>query len=321
MLDYPVTYYGIELNTVVPYGGEGKRRGCLLEEFDYGNSRGVGYSEKRAQDDGLDASDVYMGARYINLTGIVYGSDPGDLHDRLQDIRTALTPTVAYAFDPYDFGYIPLEFTLPTNQLDDFPTGFRDVEFRARPVGQPSFSIRRDMGAMPGALGGAGGGAIQWRASLECKDPRMYVRPDKLIYWHTNQTGVVLRNRGDYPAPVDVLLILGAASSGTSKVDIDIGNANLTIALGSLGPPASGFPSGTIIRYSSELKVLTVQIPGDETDTLRMDLLSFRNNTTHPLLPPGNSSFSTVLTAVTLTGTGSGSAGSGTRFIYSESFA
>ena len=33
-----------------------ERRGCMLEEFDYGAAKGVGYTEKRSQDDGLDAS-------------------------------------------------------------------------------------------------------------------------------------------------------------------------------------------------------------------------------------------------------------------------
>ena len=317
MLDYPVRYHGVELNTIENIG-EGRHKGCMLEEFDFGNARGVGYTEKRAQDDGLDASDVYMGPRTINLTGIIYGADPGDLHDRLQDVRTAFTPTVSYDFDPFDYGYIPLEFSLPTNDLDDFPDGYRMMEFRARPLGQPAFSVRRDTGAQPGHQGVLPGGAqtkgvaIQWRATLECKDPRMYVRPDVWVEWNTPRTGAALVNRGDYPAPIDVLLVLGAASISTSKVEIDLGKSNMTIALGSVGPPAVGFPINTVFRYSSELKVLTVQEPS-KAEALRMDLLTFRNKTTHPLVPPKNSTYSTRLYSATLT--------ADTRFMYSESFA
>ena len=114
MFESPVLYNGFNFNDVDLNVSNGIRRGSVLEVFDYSRSQGVGYTEKRAQDDGLDASDVYMGPRYINLAGTLYGEDEPDLHDLLQDLRTCLTPTSAYAFDKWDYGYIPLEFALPT---------------------------------------------------------------------------------------------------------------------------------------------------------------------------------------------------------------
>lgn len=313
MLDAPIEYNGIELNTIEEMGN-GVRRGCLIEEFDYGRSQGMGYTEKRSQDDGLDASDVYMGARYISLTGTVFGNTIGDLFDRLQSIRTALTPTIAYDVDQPDYGYIPLTFSLPTNDTA-FPTGTPDVfvkplEFRCRPVGQPQFSIRRDMGAFagggmqPGSNAGEKGGAVNWRATLECKDPRMYVRPDVWLPFTGNVTGAPIINRGDYPAPLDVLLGVTSSAAG-SKVEIDVGGSNMVIALGAL--------TNAVVRYSGELKVLTVQTTG--IDTLRMDMLSFNNDTTHPKVSPRDGEIYNIrlVGAVTLA--------AGTRLMYSESFA
>jgi len=307
MLDAPIEYNGVSLNTVTDVGN-GIRKGCLLEEFDYGRSQGMGYTEKRSRDDGLDASDVFMGARYIALTGTVFGDSPSDLFDRLQSIRAALTPTIAYDVAQSDYGYIPLTFSLPTN--DPAFAGVKELEFRARPVGQPQFSIRRDMGAFAGggmqggSNAGEKGGAVQWRGTLECKDPRMYVRPEVWLPFTTAQTGVPIINRGDYPAPLDVLLGVTSSAAG-SKVEIDVGGSNMVIALGAL--------TNAVVRYSGTLKVLTLQTTG--IDTLRMDMLSFNNNTTHPKVQPRDGEVYNIrlIGAITLA--------AGTRLMYSESFA
>jgi hypothetical protein len=319
MFDQPVRYGGVEFNSVEQLG-EGKRRGTILEEFDFGRSQGVGYTEKRAQDDGLDASDVYMGSRVVNIVGVTYGSTPGDLHDQLQRVRSVLTPTIAYGFSKPDYGYIPLEFSLPTENDTDFPGGWRRLEFRARPVGQPQFSLRRDAGSENGVPNnGSFGAGILWRATLECKDPRMYLRPDIWVPADPDTTTLpdsgTLKNRGDYPAPLDILLVMPAATTATSKVVIQAGDANMTILLGKAGPPVESFPAGTVVRYSGELKVLTVQTPGAPgTDVLRMDLLSFQNDTTHPKVPPGSSGYAVTRTAIAAFAHGS-------RFMYSESYA
>jgi hypothetical protein len=315
VLDFPVRYNGVDLNTTVP-AGEGKRYGNQLEAVDFGRSQARAYTAPRAQDDGLDASDVFMGPRYINLTGATYGSSPGDLHDRLQGVRTALTPTVAYNTDEPDYGYIPLEFVLPTEHRDDFPDGTRLLQFFARPTGQPQFVLQRDGGGAIGAAGPEKGGGIMWRSTLECKDPRMYVRPQTLVPWTaaTPAGGSPLVNRGDYPAPLDILIVLGAATTlATAAVQIDVGLSNMTILMWTVGPPAVGFPVGTIFRYSSAINVLTVQTPTDLTDVTRMDLLQWRNNTSKPFVQPGDSTFAVRPTGVTL--------GNGTRFMYNESFA
>ena len=310
MLDAPVEYNGVQLNTVTTEGlPGGVRQGCLLEEFDYGRAQGMGYTEKRAQDDGLDASDVYMGARYISLTGVVYGATPANLFDRLQSIRSALTPTIAYDIDQPDYGYLPLQFSLPTED-PAFGGVVKELEFRCRPMGQPQFSIRRDSGAfagggMDGGNAGEKGGAVMWRATLECKDPRMYVRPDVWVPFTTAQTGQPIINRGDYPAPLDILLGV-TSSSATGRVEIDVGGGTIIIALPSL--------ANAVVRYSGELKVLTVQTSGSIIDTLRMDLLTFATKD-HPKVQPRDGEVYNIrlYNSVVLA--------TGTRLMYSESFA
>lgn len=311
MLDAPVQYNGVDLNTIIDIG-EGRRSGCLIEEFDYGQSQGVGYTEKRSQDDGLDVSDVYMGPRVIRLTGTIYGETIADLFDRLQDLRLAFTPTVAYSMDMPDHGFIPLTFSLPTmNDAFDSAAGdgtapyVRELEFRCRPIGQPQFTVRRDTGSFNGE-GSGRGGAIMWRANLQCADPRMYVRPDIWVPFTSAKTGQPIINRGDYPAPLDVLLGVTSSAAGSS-IQIDVGGSNMTITLGAL--------TNAVVRYSGSLKVLTLQLSGATTDSLRMDMLSFRNNTTHPkVLPLDGQVYNIRLYGTMVLATG-------TRLMYSESFA
>lgn len=297
----------VALNSINTLVG-GTRQGVLLEEFDFSNVPGVGYTEKRAQDDGMDASDVYLGPRLIRLVGTVYGSGPGDLQDRVQIVRTALTPTVAYAADEPRYGYLPLEFELPTTS-PDFPTMYRPLEFRARPRGQPQFVLRRDSGQGEGQ-DPLRGGAVQFVAVLECRDPRMYVRPQVWKYRHETQPDNAdhpLTNRGDYPAPLDVLLELppNAGMNQYSHVDLFVGDTQMR-----LNVPQTA--QTQILRYSGGLKVATLEVGGVES--LRMDLLQFISDSNVLAVPPGGGTIRWAPGGVA-------NLGSNTRVMYSESFA
>jgi hypothetical protein len=320
MFESPVRYNGFSLNDGAPLvGSTGVRRGCVLEVFDYSRAQGVGYTEKRAQDDGLDATDVYMGPRYITLAGTLYGTDEADLQDLLQGLRRALTPTTAYAFDPWDSGYIPLEFSLPTTdgrfalRTDPASTTIRErlVEYRARPTGQPSFQLRRDAGAQPGAHGESFGGmAVQWQGQLECKDPRMYVRPDKWVNFTTPQTALSVVNRGDYPSPLDILLITNSSPAG-SYVEVDSGGSTIRLKVG-------GLAADTIVRYSGELKVLTIDnAAGGEADVLRMDLFVLLASRNHPQVAPDTNAINIRFGP----SGGTPTLKTGSRLMFSESFA
>lgn len=306
-LALPVRYRDVDLNTVVDAVGGG-RVGTLLEEFDWGNVQSHGYVEKRAQDDGMDVSDVFLGMRMVRLMGVTYGQNPADLQDRLQVIRTILTPTVAYAEDMPNYGFLPLEFIIPTNDTTNFPSGYRDVELRARPRNQPTFIERRDAGAGRGKDPNRGG-AVMWQSTLECRDPRLYVRPSQWRYFSAGGT-VPLVNRGDYPAPMDVLLNVpgGSATSTSSRVDItDAYGATARFKV-----PQSA--STQVFRYSSSMRILTMEV--DSVESLRMDLLQFLTNSIRLQVKPGTNNVTISRSALTSLGPVDT-----TRMMWSESFA
>jgi hypothetical protein len=304
-LDQPIRYRGLDLNTVETLAGDGKRRGCVVEEADFGQVAGVGYVEKRAQADGNDASDVYLSARQVHLRGYLYGETRADAFDRLQNLRSALTPTGAYGEDPANKGYLPLEFDVPTNNLVDFDTGWKYMQMYARPRAQPVFRIRRDTGS-----GGQHnrGAAIEWAAELECKDPRIYLRTPVWEYFTASETGT-LTNRGDYPAPIDVLLEVAAGTAYNGQVRFQIGAADLTITV-----PTSA--NARILRYSATLGgILTVEENGAEA--LRMDLLSTDSNANRLLARPGPNSY--IITKTNWSGPYVLTAN--TRMMFNEAFA
>jgi hypothetical protein len=299
-LDRPVRYRGLDLNTVETLLGDGKRRGCVLEEADFGTVMGVGYTEKRSQGDGNDASDVFLSARQVHLRGFIYGETRADTFDRLQDLRSALTPTTAYAEDPSTKGYLPLEFDAPTQDFGDFPDGWKLLMMKARPRSQPTFSIRRDAGAGAQHLKG---GAVGWSAQLECADPRIYLREPVWEYFTGDETGTFV-NRGDYPAPIDILLDVTTSSGGTLRLTVATSDVTITV-------PASGVRQ--IFRYSATLKVLTLET--NTIEVLRMDLLTLGINSTHAVALPGTNEY-------TLDKTGTYTInGATSRMMYNEAFA
>jgi hypothetical protein len=309
-LDRPITYRGIDFNHVDVLAGESKRSGYIVEEVNYGSVAGVGYTEKRAQGDGNDASDVYLSARRIEMRGYVYGESKADGFDKLQDLRSAFTPTAAYLESPSERGYLPLEFDIPTLDLTNFPSGYKLMQLFARPRAQPEFTIKRDSGSQ--SHGTRKGNAIAWSASLECKDPRIYLRDPTGLpytgveYFTTGETGV-LRNRGDYPAPLDVLLDVAAGASGTCTCRFEVGGGDMTITI-----PASS--NAQLIRYSSVLKVLTVEV--NSVEVLRMDLMKVEVGSTHLFVPPSPPDAPYHISRV-----GSYTLGSQTRMMYNEAFA
>lgn len=268
-------YRGFQLNDAVIVNG--KLVGCQLSSVLWAGVRGVGYTEKRAQDDGLDAADVFLGARHLRLTGSLYGATRADLFDRKQDLLTAFTPTLAYLDEPDDRGYVPLTFREPTANLIDFASGFKDLQVYMRPLAQPDLTINRD------AIGGiaARGGGLQWSVDLEARDPRRYLQvPQEMALTTTGDT--FMPNRGDYPAPLIFDLAFASVGSGDpdygTKVFHFIGlNSEITITCPAL--------VDTVARYIFDVRDNLLYETKDGVTTLRMDLVTIAAEDL-PRVPP-----------------------------------
>lgn len=296
-LTRPVAYRGLNLNDAT--FANAPTLGIALESVGWPGVQGVGYTEKRSQADGFDASDVYLGLRRLLVHGTVYGRSRAELFDKVQQLREACSPTAAFTDEPGSYGYLPLTYDEPTLEVADFTNGFKPLQVFVRPVQTPALQIVRDsIGGVPDR-----GGAIAFDIGFEAKDPRIYVRPEAT----TNLTGTTasgnLRNRGDYPAPLNGLFVIPAANPA-GLITVNVGGSQMQITV-----PDSA--AQQTIRYDGTAKILTVEENGLEV--LRMDLLKFLANTTYPLVPPGLSAWSWSSTA--------GAVGTGSRLWFWESFA
>lgn len=281
-LTRPVAYRLFPLNTTskdndVPIDG------CQIDSVDYSPVEAYGYREKRSGSDGLDASDVFLGARIVRLSGTLYGKSLGDLYDTLSQFRAALLPTSAFTESPGDLGYLPLTFEESTLDLARFPTGYITKMMKVRAMNTPRVSMVRDH------VGGVSryGYSITWDVQMEAIDPRIYFQTPITTYFNaaanTSSGAGTVTNRGSYPAPL--MIEMDVASASADRV------ITLT-AFGSVTKITVPGPSGTtrVARYSGIEKYLTLDDNG--TEVLRMDLLEFPSGLQHPLVPPGDSAFS-----------------------------
>lgn len=333
--------------------------GCVVDSADISDVDVVQFIEKRSQQDGMDAGDVYHGMRRIRMAGTLYALTRALLFDSLADLRAALNPVLAQREEPADKGYRPLYFSVPTNRVDDYPTGAIELRILAMPRAfQAMFSRDQNGGEDDDSL------AIPWQATFVCRDPSIQgatpqdydlseqvevtnktaaaatdliastahglVAGDRVRFTTlTGGTGLSttttyyviaagltadafavstssagsavditvdytdvhyvksltvsgdLSNRGTYLAPVNALFVVGAASG---QISATIGDSVFTITI----PASTG--TRTIRLKGDPEKVLTVEEDGVEVP--RLDLISFTNDTTWPLIDSGESAYS-----------------------------
>jgi hypothetical protein len=280
-LTRPVVYRSFDLNTVST-DDAGVLQGCQINRVDYHAIDSVGYREKKALSDGMEASDVFLGGRYVRLSGTLYGANRGDFFDRLEDLRACLLATAAYGESPITYGYLPLTFEDATADVVTWPTGYIAKEMNVRPLNTPQHAIDRDH------IGGDEdrGMAVDWACDLEAIDPRIYLQALTTTYFNaagntSSGSGTVV-NRGPYPTPLDALIYVPSTQDDIVVTLTAFGTVT------TLTVPDS--PNNRTLRYNGQLKVVTLEEQGVET--IRMDLLAFPGALSHPLVPHGSQPYS-----------------------------
>lgn len=311
-ISQPITYRGLAINS--PLQSQRVLRGISVERVDYSLVEGVGYTEKRAATDGIHASDVYLGPRSVELTGVIYAVSAAELFDYLHILRAVFSPTSAYQESPGDRGFLPLSFTQPTLDEASFPGGVVPLQMFVRPRGLPRFSISRDR-----LIGTASKPqATPWSASLLAKDPRVYVDPEQS--WdvsggpHTNVEGQAI-NRGDYETPLNIMLVIGSTAPPVGTFQIDGFGVDMDIKIEAF--------ANRVYRWYGDDRVLMVQDTSGGSsapEVLRMDLVTFHTKNRKPMVPasinPPSRPFSTTFHYTSTVPVASGS-----RLFWYEAFA
>lgn len=267
-----VTYRGVELNSAVgPLApGASVIVGNQIESALWHSIAGVGYTEKRARDDGKDASDVYLDGRRLTLSGVTHGSSHGDAQDRFAEVMAAFAPTLAYGANSDELGYLPLYFKRRTARLDDFPSGLIDLFSNMRPLALPSFPVNRDSSGDDAAKPAD----VRWEVTLEAIDPRLYVDELIEVEWEDPPSGTLV-HRGNYPSPLFVFL--NVAASGIESAHFVVGDSDFTFTI-------LADALAQTITFDGLKRIVNVTRNGQTY--LQMNVLQIDSSAT-PFVPPG----------------------------------
>jgi hypothetical protein len=254
--------------------------GCVVTDFDPDDVDVVQFSEKRAEADGLDVGDPFLGGRRIRINGTVYGKTRALAYDSLFDLRRVLNPVLAAREIPGDKGYLPLYFAVPTNDTTNFPAGTKEMRALVMPRSFRAPISRDEHGGEDSdALSFNWGVSFSMRSpNFEGETPQDFQFPDTTGTFAGN-----FLNRGTYSSPLNMIFSVGTPAS---TITVAAGGSIFTIAI-----PLS--TANRIIRIKRE-KLITVEENGVEA--IRRSWLTFNQSTTWPMMPPGTSAYSVTVT-------------------------
>ncbi len=284
----PIIYRAFTLNdpnirdNIDPARGIGKGiTGSVVDSWDMSDVDIVQFLEKRSLQDGMDAGDVFQGARRLRMAGTLYAKTRALLFDMYWDFRAAMNPVLAQREEPLDKGYRPLYFAVPTND-ENYPAGGIDLQLKALPRAHQVVWQRDQQGGTDGdSL------AIPWQATMLMKDPLIYATvPQSVDLSGGGTVSGDFTNRGKYIAYLDLIIEVGAVAGSISVV---AGGATLTITV----PASTG---DRIIRYKGADKILTTE--ENSIETIRFDLLDLGTEQAHPIIPAGTSPYVITFTTV-----------------------
>jgi hypothetical protein len=285
-----IVYRGCKLNdsqieaSRVPGTGIGTGiSGSMVDDWDFSDADVIQYMEKRSLQDGMDAGDVFIGARRLRMSGTLYDTTRALLFDRYWAFLAACNPVLAQRDSPADKGYCPLYFSVPTNDVVNYPAGVIPLRVLAIPRAKQIVWRRDQQGGVEGnAL------AIPWQVTFQQRDPNIYAQDPQ--DYDLSAGGTVsgnLVNRGTYITRPNMLVQVGPDAG---SIAMTIAGVTVTITV----PASSGV---RIIRYKGIDKILTVE--EGNIEVTRYDLLSLGTQIAHPIVPPGTSAYTVTFTGVT----------------------
>lgn len=260
-------------------------QGSVVDSIDISDVDIVQFMEKRALEDGMDASDVFQGARRVRMTGTIYGRTRALFYDEMDDFMAATAAVLAQRDEPANKGYVPLYWAKRTNRSEYAPESQIIEQFVYAMPRVRHIAIERD------AQGGDAnkGLAATWSASWLMRDPAIYGVEPIDVDLSAGNVSSTWTNRGNYISRLNFLIVVGAAA-GT--ITIAAGDATFTITV----PASSG---NRTIRYNGKEKYLTFE--ENSLELIRMDLLGLDSEGAHPNIPPGDSVYTVTFTSVTPT--------------------
>ena len=200
--------------------------------------------ESREYESGLEVYGAFKRGKRLTLQGVIRAASHGALYDRIEEVAAAYDPDVVSRDNPTDFGFLPIDFDVPTADLVNFPTGLMPCRYYARAEQAFEPPISQYAGV-----------AVPFIIPMLAADARRYLQSTSQI------TGAGAADNSI--ATVWSWPTLTIAMTGAGNAAFTIGN---TEAAGSLVLNLSGRSNGDSVVVDMERRSITVN--GAETPSL-----------------------------------------------------
>lgn len=200
--------------------------------------------ESREYESGLEVYGAFKRGKRLTLQGVIRASTHGSLYDRIEEVAAAFDPDVVSRDNPDDFGFLPLDFSVPTADAVNFPTGLMPCRYyvRAEQAFEPPVSQYAGL-------------VVPFNLPLLAADSRRYLQATSQL------TGAGAADNS--LATVWSWPLLTIAMTGAGNVAFTIASAE---AAGSLVLDLSGRVNGDSVAVDMERRSITVN--GVDTPSL-----------------------------------------------------
>jgi hypothetical protein len=153
--------------------------------------------------DGMEAYNALKVARIFAVRGTLHATSQARLNDRFEEMAVALDPALSSLNNPTTFGFLPFDFSVVTENLDDYQDGLIPSRYYCRalkPLEPPDSRLVGD--------------SQDFDFSMLCVDPRRYLQAQDNIVG----AGTADNSKADYISYPTISIAMTGAGSATYQL-------------------------------------------------------------------------------------------------------
>jgi hypothetical protein len=246
----PISFNGVTTGLTLTGG---KQQGIQFVKINFSPIAQVGYFDKTALQDGMDAADTYLAQRTVNIDAAVYGSTVGAAWDQYTALMDSFDPINCYDADPDNDGFLAFDYYRPTANVSTWPVSAYPngipMRMYLRPDGPPQYPV-----PLEASVGvNIGGLALRTSIRLVAKDPRQYLQTTQSITINTASADVTATHRGTHPVYPVLTFSMSASGSTAARFLIENQSVRLDLSTTTTGTFTVDWATGQIEDANGDL--------------------------------------------------------------------